>query len=147
MECEFRKYAIFEGKLKDFRSEGGVIKTEDEKAAMADKHRFKKNRDFKQRLDETEANEEGDIRSFTFHHHELEQFRRKDTRERREDRGDSRRDFRKDDRRDSRSTFHDYDRNRRFRGEGNDNGKRYDKRDSRGRDNRRYGQKNRKNYD
>ena len=34
---------------------------------MAEKHRFKQNRDFKKRLDEQEENEEGDIRSFTFH--------------------------------------------------------------------------------
>ena len=34
---------------------------------MAQKHRFKKNREFKQRLEEEESNEEGDIRSFKFH--------------------------------------------------------------------------------
>lgn len=42
LECEFRKYQIFDGKLKDFRSEGNILKTEEEKRAMADKHRFKK---------------------------------------------------------------------------------------------------------
>ena len=164
LECEFRKYSIFEGKLKEFRSEGGIVKTEEEKAAMAEKHRFKKNREFKQRLDETESNEDGDIRSFTFHRHDLEQFRRKDTRERREDRSDGRRDFRnkeergdnrrrdfrtKEDRRDGRSSFRDNDRSRdrRFRGDRNDDGKRYDKRENRGRDNRRYGPKNRKDYE
>ena len=78
LECEFRKY-----KLKDFRSEGGVVKTEEEKRQMAEKHRFKKNRDFKQRLEETEQNEEGDIRSFTFHHHKLEKEERKERRDRR----------------------------------------------------------------
>ncbi|MBO4826389.1 MAG: methyltransferase [Prevotella sp.] len=67
LECEFRKYQLFEGKLRDFRFEGGVVKTEEEKRAMAEKHRFKKNRDFKKRLDEEEENEEGDIRSFKFH--------------------------------------------------------------------------------
>ena len=161
LECEFRKYSIFEGKLKDFRSEGGVIKTEEEKAAMAEKHRFKKNREFKQRLDETEANEEGDIRSFTFHHHELEQFRRKDPRERREDRSDrsdfrykkdrseNDRDFRsKDERNNNRSSSNgDHAHNRRFRRDGNDNGKRFDKHDSRSRDNRKYGPKSRKHYE
>ena len=75
LECEFRKYQMFDGKLKDFRSEGGVVKTEDEKRQMADKHRFKKNRDFKQRLEETEQNEEADIRSFTFHRHDLKKNR------------------------------------------------------------------------
>jgi len=32
---------------------------------------FKKHREFKQRLDEQEQNEEGDIRSFTFHRHDI----------------------------------------------------------------------------
>jgi putative N6-adenine-specific DNA methylase len=67
LECEFRKYAIFDGKMKVYRSEGGIVKTEDEKEEMAQKHRFKKNREFKKRLDEEEENEGGDIRSFKFH--------------------------------------------------------------------------------
>lgn len=67
LECEFRKYSIFDGKMKDFRTEGGVVKTEEEKKEMAEKHRFKKNREFKKRLEENEENEEGDIRSFKFH--------------------------------------------------------------------------------
>ena len=71
LECEFRKYQMFDGKMKVFRSEGGAVKTEDEKRQMAEKHRFKKNRDFKQRLEEQEQNEEADIRSFTFHRHDM----------------------------------------------------------------------------
>src|SRR3712207_9019427 len=39
---------------------------------MAQKHRFKKNREFKKRLDEQESNEEGDIRSFSFHRHDID---------------------------------------------------------------------------
>ena len=72
LECEFRRYQMFDGKLKDFRHEGGVVKTDEEKRQMAQKHRFKKEREFKQRLEETEQNEEADIRTFTFHHHDLE---------------------------------------------------------------------------
>ena len=72
LECEFRKYALFKGGLKDFRSEGGIVKTEEEKQQMSEKHRFKKNRDFKRRLEEESENEEGDIRSFTFHSHDIE---------------------------------------------------------------------------
>ena len=34
---------------------------------MAQKHRFKKNREFKERITATEENDEGDIRSFKFH--------------------------------------------------------------------------------
>ena len=81
LECEFRKYTIFEGKLKSFRNEGGIVKTDEERAAMAEKHRFKKNREFKQRIDEETSNEEGDIRSFTFHRHKLETFQKKEERE------------------------------------------------------------------
>ena len=71
LECEFRKYQMFDGKLKDFRSEGGIVKTEEEKRQMAEKHRFKKEREFKKRLEEKEENEEADILSFTFHKHNL----------------------------------------------------------------------------
>lgn len=76
LECEFRKYSLFGGRLTEFRSEGGIVKTDEEKKQMAEKHRFKVNREFKKRLDEdsvysrkkaVEANEEDDIRSFTFH--------------------------------------------------------------------------------
>ena len=84
LECEFRKYQIFDGKLKNFRQEGGVVKTEDEKRQMAEKHRFKKNREFKQRLEETEQNEESDIRLFTFHRHDLENDKRNERRSRRD---------------------------------------------------------------
>lgn len=67
LECEFRKYTIFDGKMKNFRAEGGVVKTDREKAEMSQKHRFKKNREFKKRFDDETDNEEGDIRSFKFH--------------------------------------------------------------------------------
>ena len=67
LECEYRRYQMFDGKMKSFREEGGIIKTEEEKREMAQKHRFKKEREFKKRLDENEVNAEGDIRSFTFH--------------------------------------------------------------------------------
>ena len=53
--------------MKEFRQEGGVVKTEEEKREMAQKHRFKKNREFKERVDAQASNEEGDIRSFEFH--------------------------------------------------------------------------------
>jgi putative N6-adenine-specific DNA methylase len=71
LECEFRKYQMFDGKLRQFRSEGGVVKTAEEKEQMAVKRRLKKNSEFRQRIDEQEENEDGDIRSFTFHRHEM----------------------------------------------------------------------------
>jgi putative N6-adenine-specific DNA methylase len=88
LECEFRRYQMFDGKLKDFRHEGGIVKTEEEKRQMAQKHRFKKEREFKQRLEETEQNEEGDIRSFTFHHHDLEDRNNRSIRSNRNNRED-----------------------------------------------------------
>ena len=66
LECEFRKYQMFDGKMREFREEGGVVKSEEEKRQMAEKRRFKQNREFKKRLDEQEENAEADIRSFKF---------------------------------------------------------------------------------
>ena len=103
LECEFRKYQMFDGKMSDFRGEGGIVKTEEEKRQMAEKHRFKKEREFKKRLDEQEENEDGDIRSFKFHSLEKKEFKKpREPREPRESRNsrnsrDSRgsRDFKK----------------------------------------------------
>jgi putative N6-adenine-specific DNA methylase len=66
LECEFRKYQLFDGKMREFREEGGVVKTEEEKRLMAEKRRFKQNREFKKRLDDEQENAEADIRNFKF---------------------------------------------------------------------------------
>lgn len=124
LECEFRKYQMFDGKMSDFRGEGGIVKTEEEKRQMAEKHRFKKEREFKKRLDEQEENEDGDIRSFKFHSLEKKEFKRpREAREPRESRNsrnsrDSRgsRDFR--DSRDFKKPFKKN--NRRFRDDDED---------------------------
>jgi putative N6-adenine-specific DNA methylase len=84
LECEFRKYQMFDGKIKDFRAEGGTVKTEEEKQKMAEKRRFKQNREFKKRLDEQEDNAEADIRSFKFH--SLERKEAKPSRDNRDSR-------------------------------------------------------------
>jgi putative N6-adenine-specific DNA methylase len=84
LECEFRKYQMFDGKISDFRAEGGIVKTEEEKRQMAEKHRFKQNREFKKRLEEQEENESADIRSFKFR--SLERKEVKPLRETRDDR-------------------------------------------------------------
>ncbi|MBR1934172.1 MAG: methyltransferase [Prevotella sp.] len=114
LECEFRKYQMFDGKLKQFRQEGGVVKTDEEKRQMAEKHRFKKEREFKQRISEQEENEDSDIRSFTFHHHELKKERRAERGERGERREDRGRRFEK----------RDDDRPRRFEKRGGDDDRR-----------------------
>ena len=101
LECEFRKYQMFDGKMRDYRADGGIVKTDDEKRQMAEKHRFKKEREFKKRLTEQEENEGADIRSFKFH--SLERKEPRKPREPREDRES--RDFRNTrNTRDSRDT-------------------------------------------
>lgn len=53
LDCDFRKYQLFQGKLGDFRREGGEVKTTEEKRLMSDHRRFRKERDdFKQRLND-----------------------------------------------------------------------------------------------
>jgi putative N6-adenine-specific DNA methylase len=108
LECEFRKYQMFDGRMKIYRSEGNEIKTDEERREMAEKHRFKQNREFKQRLDEDEENEESDIRSFKFHHafdgddNRRDRFGDNTGRESRNDDFSRRRDDRKGGPRDSR---------------------------------------------
>ena len=135
LDSEFRKYAIFDGKMKDFRSEGGIVKTDDEKRQMAEKHRFKKNREFKQRLTEDEENAEADIRSFKFHSLERRRDRDDDDRKGGRTRIVSRRDRSDDDSRGGKFGGKD----RKFGGKGfkdgkfgGKGGKRFDKGDRRG---------------
>ena len=140
LECEFRKYAIFEGRLSNFRSEGGVVKTDEERAAMAEKHRFKKNREFKQRLEEEAQNEEGDIRTFTFHHHKLDTFRRQeedaDSRPQRREGKKQDRERRDGNRHGQRDRGRDFGNRRSDRDRGSDRDRRFD-RDRRPSDKRR----------
>jgi putative N6-adenine-specific DNA methylase len=112
LECEFRKYQMFDGKLRDFRFEGGMVKSEDEKRQMAEKHRFKKEREFKKRISEQEENEEADIRNFKFHSLERKQEERTEKRSRRSEERQGRNDKRKN-----------YDKPARGRNTGRDFGK------------------------
>ena len=135
LECEFRRYQMFDGKLKDFRHDGGIVKTDEEKRQMAQKHRFKKEREFKQRLEETEQNEEGDIRSFTFHRHELGERKMRDDRRDHQDRED-RKDWKdRKDRKDRDDRKFKRDRKDRFDKSGKnprpDKGKGFDKKKNR----------------
>ena len=133
LECEFRKYVMFDGKMKDFRSEGGIVKTEREKSEMAQKHRFKKEREFKKRVSEETENEEDDIRSFKFHTHRLEDFEKKRAEFHKGGRsriGGGRRNDDDDDKRGSRSFKGDCKGGRDFGGKRD--GKRFEKGDKRG---------------
>ena len=137
LECEFRKYQMFDGKMREFREEGGVVKTEEEKRQMAEKRRFKQNREFKKRLDEEQENAEADIRSFKFrsleHKEQKKEFRsdrnnRDDRKPFRRDDRDDRKPYKRNDR-DDRRSFRKDDRygqkpfkknNRRFRDDDED---------------------------
>ena len=76
LECEFRKYSIFDGKLREFREEGGVVKTEEEKRMMAEKRRSWQKRDYDRKQEERVENEEADILSFKFRSLEKQRMER-----------------------------------------------------------------------
>ena len=83
LDCDFRKYQLFSGRLSDFRAEGGKVKTDEERRLMSDQRRFKTQRDeFKKRLNEEENSPfEGDdeldqqYRILRKKHREFEQTR------------------------------------------------------------------------
>jgi len=53
LECELRKYVLFNGRLDEHRAAGGTVKTDAERRQMAEKRRFKKHReDFKRSFDD-----------------------------------------------------------------------------------------------
>lgn len=71
IDCDFRKYQLFEGKLGEFMAGGGKVKTDEERRAMSNSKRFSKQRDeFKQRFsderrtDNEEEEEDIDPRYF-----------------------------------------------------------------------------------
>jgi putative N6-adenine-specific DNA methylase len=76
LDCEFRKYQIFDGKMQDFRAQGGEVKTDSERKRMAEKGRFKMHRgEFNGRFanaENTEAEEES-YRLLKNRHREFEQ--------------------------------------------------------------------------
>lgn len=130
LECEFRKYQMFDGRMNEFRSEGGRVKTDEDRRMMAEKNRVKKNREFKKRLDEQEENEEADILSFTFHSLERREEKDRDAeRKERRDRhtnfrGDfkEQRDFRQKDQKPFKKGGFSKDRREGFRDDFNDSG-------------------------
>ncbi len=88
LECEFRKYSIFDGKYRAYREEGGVVKTEEEKRQMAEKRRSWQKRDYEKKQEEITDNEEADILSFRFHSLEKQREERKSRTAYREGRND-----------------------------------------------------------
>ncbi len=66
LECEFRKYTLFSGKYNDFRADGGVVKTDEDKRQMAEKRRSWQRRDFEKEQEARQDNEDADILTFKF---------------------------------------------------------------------------------
>ena len=61
LDCELRKYVTFEGKLDHFRSQGNVVKTDDELRRMGEKGRFRdgRKRDFSRKRFDDEEERDG----------------------------------------------------------------------------------------
>ena len=64
LDCEFRKYQIFDGELKAFRSEGGNIKTDDDIRKMKSKKPLKPRRDFKDTMYGESESDNDDIPAY-----------------------------------------------------------------------------------
>ena len=61
LDCELRKYQIFNGRLSEYRAAGGVVKTDEERSRMSEKKRFKQHRgDFNNRYADRDGREELD---------------------------------------------------------------------------------------
>ncbi len=110
LECELRKYVLFEGRLEHHRASGGTVKTDAERRQMATQKRH-----FKKPFD-NERREADDNHFNRFSRREREDdakhhFRRNErNEERREDRREGRREDRREDRREGKqySNRHDY---------------------------------------
>ncbi len=65
LDCDFRKYQLFEGRMGDYRAQGGTVKTDKERRFMENDRRRQRTRDdFKQRLDEPSGFGRDDDRPF-----------------------------------------------------------------------------------
>ncbi len=69
LDCEFRKYHIFDGGLKEFRSEGGYIKSGDDIAKMKNKRSLRPHRDSYKTDFGGDGEEDGDIPAYLIKRH------------------------------------------------------------------------------
>ena len=75
LDCDFRKYQLFEGRLDEYRAEGGRVKTDEERRIMGDRRRFRTQReDFKSGIGGDDKPAEADDEEYS---PELELLRRK----------------------------------------------------------------------
>lgn len=108
LECEFRKYTLFDGKFREFREEGGIVKTDADKQKMAEKRRSWQRQKYDKEVSERIDNEEADILSFRFTSLEKQRKENRNT-ERNVRRGyrDENKDERRNGKRDGSKSFHD----------------------------------------
>lgn len=79
LECELRKFVLFDGRLDEHRAAGGFVKTDDERRQMADKRRFKQKRDgFKRGFDSDNNDENGAFSREERDRHRFNRFSRND---------------------------------------------------------------------
>ena len=84
LECQLRKYVLFDGRLNEHRAAGGSIKTDAERRQMAEKKRFKPRRD-------NDNDDDRDDRSMRHRYNKYSREEDGDRRRRYEDRGDFKR--------------------------------------------------------
>lgn len=69
LDCEFRKYQIFDGKLNDYRQQGNILKTDEERNRNAFKRLRKPQREFDAPVDEGDDNLEAEIPDYILKRH------------------------------------------------------------------------------
>ena len=67
LNCEFCKYTIFQGNLNDFRAQGGIVKTDSERKANAERKRLKPHAETRPYTDRGEL--EGEIPDYIIRRH------------------------------------------------------------------------------
>jgi len=97
LNCTFCKYSIFSGRLNEFRSQGGIMKTEEERYRNAERKIFKPRKEHTQK-ENTEYMEEDEIPDFVIRRHNefVANQKREARRNRREDDNREKRDFKKE---------------------------------------------------
>lgn len=101
LDCEFHKYQIFDGKLNDYRQQGNILKTDEERNRNASKRLRKPQREFDEPVDEENDNLEAEIPDYILkRHREFIQSQQREVRHgRREDYDRNEKDGRPDRRR------------------------------------------------
>ena len=89
LDCEFRKYQLFSGKLDEFRAAGGDVKTDEERSRMAEKRRFKQHRgEFNGRFANRPDSDEEESEEYALLRNKHREFERNFGRRDRDERGE-----------------------------------------------------------